>query len=135
MLQLVIMRGLPGSGKTTLANKIAEQKRAVVYATDDYFIEEDKVYRYYHDRTKEAHQWNIDRTKEALQAGRSVIVDNTNYKKSHMEPYLELAEKFKAKVSIVTAPLNSRKSDFLAYNNIHNVSESVIKRMRKEWEE
>ena len=38
---LVLMRGLPGSGKSTKANKIAGEK-GIVYSTDDFFMVDGK---------------------------------------------------------------------------------------------
>ena len=135
MLYLVLMRGLPGSGKTTLARKIAEDKNAKIFSTDEFWICEDGQYRFDPERLNEAHEWNLQRTKRALASGQSVVVDNCNHKKAHMEPYLEEAKKHGAKVSMVVAPLNDEHLEFLFYNNGHNVPYHVIEKMREEWEE
>jgi len=60
---LYIMRGLPGSGKSTLSGQIVkaylnEGKRAIIASADDYFIDQ-RTGNYNFDGTRidEAHQW------------------------------------------------------------------------------
>lgn len=77
--ELVLMRGLPGSGKSTKAKKIAGEI-GVVYSTDDFFMVDGK-YLYDPKLIGENHEKNFQRTLKALKEGKPLIViDNTNIK-------------------------------------------------------
>ncbi|XP_073197622.1 NEDD4-binding protein 2-like 2 isoform X3 [Lepidochelys kempii] len=58
---LLILRGLPGSGKTTLSRILLGQNRdGVVFSTDDYFRQQDG-YTYNVAQLGDAHDWNQKR--------------------------------------------------------------------------
>ncbi|XP_008156381.2 NEDD4-binding protein 2-like 2 isoform X1 [Eptesicus fuscus] len=89
---LILLRGLPGSGKTTLSRILLGQSRdGIVFSTDDYFHHQDG-YRYNVNQLDDAHDWNQNRAKQAINQGRSpVIIDNTNTQAWEMKPYVEMA--------------------------------------------
>ncbi|KAM4859954.1 uncharacterized protein RHO17_014837 [Thomomys bottae] len=89
---LILLRGLPGSGKTTLSRILLSQSRdGIVFSTDDYFHHQDG-YRYNVNQLGDAHDWNQNRAKQAIDQGRSpVIIDNTNTQAWEMKPYVEMA--------------------------------------------
>ncbi|XP_044872247.1 uncharacterized protein LOC123370066 isoform X3 [Mauremys mutica] len=89
---LLILRGLPGSGKTTLSHILLGQNRdGVVFSTDDYFRQQDG-YTYNVAQLGDAHDWNQKRAKQAVDQGRSpIIIDNTNTQAWEMKPYVEMA--------------------------------------------
>ncbi|XP_037655755.1 NEDD4-binding protein 2-like 2 isoform X2 [Choloepus didactylus] len=89
---LILLRGLPGSGKTTLSRVLLAQSRnGIVFSTDDYFRQQDG-YRYNVTQLGDAHDWNQNRAKQAIDQGRSpVIIDNTNTQAWEMKPYVEMA--------------------------------------------
>ncbi|XP_066516070.1 NEDD4-binding protein 2 isoform X2 [Hoplias malabaricus] len=93
---LVLLRGAPGSGKTTLASAMLEQNPSgVVLSTDEYFIQ-NGTYVYERDLLGEAHAWNHQRAKEAFEEGYTpIIIDNTNMQCWEMKPYVALALKHK----------------------------------------
>ncbi|XP_054433426.1 NEDD4-binding protein 2-like 2 isoform X3 [Pteronotus mesoamericanus] len=58
---LILLRGLPGSGKTTLSRILLGQSRdGIVFSTDDYFHHQDG-YRYNVNQLGDAHDWNQNR--------------------------------------------------------------------------
>ncbi|XP_032533287.1 NEDD4-binding protein 2-like 2 isoform X2 [Chiroxiphia lanceolata] len=89
---LLILRGLPGSGKSTLSRILLGQScDGVVFSTDDYFRQQDG-YTYNAAQLGDAHEWNQKRAKQAMEQGRSpVIIDNTNTQAWEMKPYVEVA--------------------------------------------
>lgn len=76
--ELVLIRGLPGSGKTTMASVPAQVGYAHFEA--DLFFITDGVYSYDASRIRDAHAWCQRKTREALASGRRVVVSNSVYK-------------------------------------------------------
>jgi len=123
MRQIYLIRGLPGSGKTTFAKKIAR----IVYEADMFF-EKDGDYQYDRERLAEAHAWCKERVKEAMLNGfNPIAVANTFVKRWEMEDYLKLAEANYYTVTEVTMSGPVRKS-------VHKVPDETIERMRLNWE-
>ncbi|XP_077197953.1 NEDD4-binding protein 2-like 2 [Paroedura picta] len=89
---LLILRGLPGSGKTTLSHILLGQRRdGIVFSTDDYFCQQGG-WSYNVGQLGAAHDWNQKRAKQAMEQGRSpIIIDNTNTQAWEMKPYVEAA--------------------------------------------
>ncbi|NBV51319.1 ATP-binding protein [bacterium] len=130
--RLILIRGLPGSGKSTMAKQIMNSAPNPDsfrhYEADMYFIDSDGVYRFNPRLLSAAHSWCQNSTEKALRAGHNVIVSNTFTQAREIEPYLSLAKKIGGiKVEIKTATGN--------YKNVHDVPEAAIQRMRDRWEE
>nr|XP_042141350.1 NEDD4-binding protein 2 [Peromyscus maniculatus bairdii] len=98
-LVLVLLRGLPGSGKSFLARTLQEDNPSgVILSTDDYFYINGQ-YQFDVKYLGEAHEWNQNRAKEAFEKKVSpVIIDNTNLQAWEMKPYVALSQKHKYKV-------------------------------------
>ncbi len=123
-----IMRGVPGSGKSTIAQEVAQDFNGSVHSTDDFFIEQDGSYNF--DRTKlgEAHQSNLEAFGASLEQELPVvIVDNTNIKRWEFEKYVKLAEQRGYVIREVRAP--TPELDEALARNLHGVPEETIKRM------
>ncbi|MPC08194.1 NEDD4-binding protein 2-like 1 [Portunus trituberculatus] len=132
---LVLMRGLPGSGKTTLAKEM-KGPTGVVLSTDDFFC--DKHGRYIYDSSKigEAHQWNKHRAIQRLKQGKTpIIIDNTNLQAWEMKPYVQLALQYGYEVNILDVDTPWRlSSKELARRNIHGVPAKKIEEMKGRYE-
>nr|DBA32607.1 TPA: hypothetical protein GDO54_000385 [Pyxicephalus adspersus] len=89
---LVLLRGVPGSGKSTLARSLLDQSpNGIVFSTDDYFCQENG-YAYDVKLLGDAHCWNQNRARKAMNDGRSpIIIDNTNIQSWEMKPYVQMA--------------------------------------------
>ena len=132
MKQLVIIRGLPGAGKSTFAQEYAmvlHAARIVVkgpFEADQYFINS-QTGEYVFDATKlgTAHQICFNNVDLFMQQNTEcVIVSNTFTTERELKPYLALAEKMNYKVvSIVVENRHGNKS-------IHNVPDEAMDKMR-----
>lgn len=127
-----IMRGVPGSGKSTFAARLAGSG-GVVHSTDNYFVK-NWVYHFDPYRLKEFHQCNFEAFCRSLEAGvPTVVCDNTNFKRWHFAPYVEAAKR--AGYRIVIVSVFGVTAEEAAKRSIHHVPVHVIQRMLDEWED
>lgn len=127
-----IMRGVPGSGKSTIAARLAGDN-GVIHSTDQYFMV-DGVYVYDPTKLQECHTKNQTAFDASLQAGIPVVIcDNTNVRLEHMRPYIEAANRHGYEVQIITVP--HPDPAVAAARNTHGASLKTIERMIRRWED
>jgi predicted kinase len=133
--KLYIMRGLPGSGKSTKAKELAG-KLGKIFSTDDYFMQ-DGEYRFDAARLPENHRRNLDDSTMAMRRGTgTVVIDNTNIEPWHFEKYVEAGRLYGYEVEFVEFdPRNYSDSKIreLASRNTHRVPETAIRAMKDKW--
>jgi predicted kinase len=123
MKKLFLVRGLPGSGKTTLAESICD----TVVSADDYFMVDGK-YQFKADELKSAHAYSQKKCEDAMQAGKDVAVANTFTKEWEMEFYYDLAERYG--YVVFSLIVENRHNGV----NVHSVPEDTIDSMQKRFE-
>lgn len=125
MVDLILIRGLPGSGKSTFARKFAAMGYAW-FEADQYFETSNGEYRF--DRTclRDAHNVCQQQTYDALYQGNNVVVSNTFSRQWEIQPYRDMASNLGARLTIVICEGN--------YGNVHSVPEAAITAMRERWE-
>ena len=90
---LLLIGGLPASGKTWFARALAE-KLGAIHINSDAVRAEMGLRGQYDPATKQrVYDAMFERGEAALKAGQFVIVDSTFFKKSLRQPWLNLAEK------------------------------------------
>lgn len=126
-MKLLLVRGLPGSGKSTYAKTYPVALQGYFHIEADmYFVPADGIYRF--DRTKlgAAHDWCQHQCARALERGENCVVSNTFVKRWELVPYLKMAKTLGADVDIVTCTI--------LYGSVHGVPTEVLTRMAKSWE-
>jgi len=144
---LFILRGLPGSGKSTYAKRLQNKYHllggfsSVICSTDFYFTRPDGIYDWNFKLLKEAHQWCFNQVVQAMSDNIDygdctlVILDNTNLAKWEFENYLQLAKENNYTVKIKTiGEFTDEKLEEYAKRNVHKVSLETIKKMRDKYE-
>ncbi|MCC6371921.1 MAG: ATP-binding protein [Bacteroidia bacterium] len=125
MRSLILLRGLPGAGKSTLAKTLSDNLKWPVFSVDDYFT--DPVTGAYHfefDKNHLAYKQCEQTTKQAMQNGvEKIFLDNTFTLEWEMEPYFKLAAQFNYTVHVIT--VEKRHSG----KNIHNISNDQLQKM------
>jgi predicted kinase len=102
---LIIVCGLPGSGKTTLSAELAKKLRATHFSSDA--VRKDLLSRpgYSEDEKQQVYGELLSRAKAALAQGKDVIVDATFYMRSHRDMMRRLAADAKTSSFIVLCSL------------------------------
>lgn len=114
---IVLVRGLPGSGKSTYALSLFSQGYAHFEA--DMFLIVNGQYVYDKSKIGSAHDWCFSTAKAALENGRNVVVSNTFLKKWEMQRYIEIGYPFKV------VEMNGE------WKSIHGVPQATIDSMAK----
>lgn len=122
---LYIVRGVPGSGKTTLAKQLT----ANVFEADHYFYDNDGNYNFIPSEIKEAHKECQQFVGFAMESNiQKIAVSNTFTQEWEMEPYFELAKKHSYKV--FTIIVENRHAGI----NQHGVPEEKVEQMKNRFE-
>ena len=120
MTSMILVRGLPGSGKSTIAKTLIGFYMHV--EADMFWINDCGEYDFDIKRIGEAHSWCQNRVYELMAAGFSVVVSNTFTTLKEMAPYFEMARDFDCVPQIIACQGQ--------YGSIHGVPDEAVTRMR-----
>tara|TARA_Y100000361_G_scaffold2433_2_gene2105 strand:+ start:9987 stop:10409 length:423 start_codon:yes stop_codon:yes gene_type:complete len=137
MKVLYIVRGLSGSGKSSIASELVNpiwdsESEAFIkdfYSADDFFTDKEGRYNFDPNKLKEAHEECQKNVELAMQRDnvRKIAVANTFSQAWEAEPYFKLAEKHDYHPFVLEC-----QNDF---GNIHDVPQKSIDMMKERWED
>ena len=122
--RLVLFRGLPGAGKSTLANALCDG----CVAADDFFdiFNEGK---FDPSLLEQAHAWCLTVTTSLMEGcAVSIGVHNTFTQEWEMEKYFELAKEHD--YTVHTVIVENRHG----HKSVHDVPEETVKKMKKRFD-
>ena len=121
-MTLIVFCGLPGSGKTTTARKLAKQFNAKLYSFDEYKIKARQM------PGMSSHQRLYQQVKSDIISGNNVVLDDLHTKLVWRQELLQSLNDISCKkiLVVMTTPLEeclernryraARLSDFIIYN-------------------
>lgn len=98
MVKLIVLSGLPGSGKSTRAKEIVEQSGDWVRVNKDSLrpmLHCDKPFQFRQEKATKKAERAV--AKELLSSGYNIVVDDTNLTERHVQPWKDLAKELNAK--------------------------------------
>jgi predicted kinase len=130
---LFLVRGLPGSGKTSFASAIWNEY--AVCEADKFFYDKEGNYNFDPSKLKEAHTWCKNQVETRMidhqnnqQYYPEIAVSNTFTQEWEMEDYFKLAEKYGYKtVSLIIENRHGGK-------NVHGVPDDKIEIMKNRFQ-
>ena len=133
MTKLILLRGLPGSGKSTLGAMLG-----VSIAADDFFMAGDAGYQFDPAKLPQAHAWCLEEAEILLRRNANndvaVVVCNTFTQRWELEPYLKLAEALEVRVSVINLYDGGCTDEQLFKRNVHGVPLPAFEAMRARYE-
>ncbi|ESE43133.1 ATP-binding protein [Shewanella decolorationis] len=142
----IIMRGLPGSGKSHwveqfVANLPLEDalriRQGGIFSTDSFFYE-GEVYRFDAKKLSEYHQRNLTAFIQALSNDQPIVIcDNTNLCRWEYMAYEAAAKAlgYQVRIVLIGEPLDDAHQKLCAERNRHRVPLTQIRRMAKQFED
>lgn len=124
---LIIIRGLPGSGKSTFAKMMSNGHS--VFSIDDYFTNEKGEYHFIHTENHKAYKQCEENVRVAMKDGEEkIFLDNVFSLAWEIEPYFKMASEFNYTVHVVTV------EKYHDGKNIHQISEKQIAKMGEKYQ-
>lgn len=130
--RLIIIRGIPGSGKSTYAKKIKhdlfESGNSVTHFEADMFFMKDGKYNWNPKLAPIAHKWCYNSVFKSFDSGTNVvIVSNTFVKLGDMNTYIKEAES--RNIDVTVYRMENR------FKNVHEVPEETLNKMSESFQD
>ena len=123
---LLIIRGLPGTGKSTLAQRFEGAFGYIHVEPDMWHVQKDGVYRYSDAAAPDAYHWLRDTVRCFLRAGKRVVISEVLCRKSVLAQLRTLARGDDDTCTILATG---------GTGTIHKVPESTLEIMQDIWED
>lgn len=124
MSRLIVVRGVPGSGKTSFAYRTFP---GIFHVENDMYHMHDGHYAWSKENMPKAISWCIETCKSALSLGFDVVVCNTFTKQKFIEAYKKIANEFGASFHVYRCVGK--------FKNVHGLSQDMVDNFEKSMED
>lgn len=137
--RLIIMRGIPGGGKSTIAKSLVDG--GTIHSTDEVIASQGDYFEFFKNLMatkdfsplRDAHKENLNNAiKDMVDGVSPIVIDNTNIKPFESKPYIEKALKLgydDKNIVLVHVGTGGATAEELAKRNVHKVPLDKIKSM------
>lgn len=124
IMHLIVLRGLPGSGKTTFSNKILEEYPDGKVISNDLLRSENNSYNYDYNNNNYIYKENYKLLIDYLNTNiKVIIIDNCNINRDLLDLYYSLSIKYNYKYFQLAFPKPIKKNMYTNFlrckNKIH----------------
>jgi predicted kinase len=126
---LVLVRGIPGSGKSTFANLV--WNNYAICEADKFFHDKEGNYNFDPSKLKQAHEWCQNEVETKMKDNQNnpqfypeIAVSNTFTQEWEMQAYFDLAKKYDYRVFSII--VENRHGS----TNVHGVTDDTLKKMK-----
>ena len=125
MKTLYIVRGLPGSGKSTFAQSLD----CPVFEADMFFVNSQGVYNFDFTKIKDAHSWCQEMVEDHMfNQDEKIAVSNTFTQEWEMKPYYDMAKTYG--YTVFSVVVENRHGG----ENVHGVPADKLEVMKNRFE-
>lgn len=124
MATLTLVRGIPGSGKSTFAKRAFP---GALLLENDMFLMENGIYKWSPEKVKAAVHLCMKMAKMALENCSDVVIANTFTKLMYIEAYSKLASEVGASFKVYRCNGN--------FKNVHNVPDNIVQKFSNAMED
>lgn len=126
---LILLRGLPGSGKSTFALVLSENGRFPIFSVDDYFTDpQTGRYQFIHTENHKAYaQCEAEVANSMMRGMERIVVHNVFSMEWEMAPFFKLAEANGYRVFVMTM------ENYHQGSNEHGIPEEQMEKMRSKF--
>lgn len=121
VVRFLLIRGCPGSGKSTVASKLAAKYGVKHFENDAYLMHRDK-YVWTPEAAKDAAKQCFEDAMSALRSGKDTIVSNVFVTRKSIDRYVHAAKQLGCEVQVWRMT-----NDF---GNVHDVPTNVLASMK-----
>lgn len=119
---MYIVRGLPGSGKSTYSKSLG----ILHFEADMYFMRNGE-YKFDATKLHWAHQWCLKNIQKHLENNYDIVVSNTFTTLKELRPYVTVAREAGRRIVLVEVKTT--------YGSVHGVPEETMEKMRTRWQD
>ena len=129
----IIIRGIPGSAKTTFADLFSSFEGCKIHSVDNLHLDSNGDFSWNESESSSLYKKNLNNFSKDCEKGFPIVIsDCVSYKHSHVEDYAEIAKKFGYRSYVVNSePISLSSSKKL---NSHNVPDEKLKLFYRNWE-